>query len=938
MSNILIVEDNAESRYMLEQLLASKGHHIVVAENGEDALRLSHQDPPDVIVSDIMMPVMNGFRLCREVKKDPGLRHIPFVFYTATFVDESDEKLAMSLGASRFVVKPTEGEAFLQILDEVLKEYEQGILPVPEGLLEDEDSLLEMYESSMTRKLAETVERLTDERKALVRSERRLKEAQELAHIGHWELDLRSHSLEWSDEIYRILGVKPQAFQASYKAMMAMEVIHPDDRDFVDRAHRESLAKKTPSDIEYRLLLKDRTLKYVNERFQTLYDDDGTPAFSMGTVQDITERRQAEEALREAESLYRLHFENVSDVIYSVDREMKLINISPSVERVLGYKPEELIGRPVQELNVLALESLEQATADTQRVLGGERIPSTEYQFIARDDTRRWGEVSGAPLIRDGQVVAVISVARDITDRRVAEKALNEAYDIISRSSSVVFTWKNQEGWPVAFVSENVERLFGYTSEEFISGKLDYAGCIHPEDLKRVAREVAEYSSQEHSTEVVHKPYRIIAKDGSEKIINDWTYIVRDRDGRVTHYKGIVEDITERSRSEEERERLQAQLHQAQKMESVGRLAGGVAHDFNNMLSVIQGRAELALLDVAPEEPLHDSLQEILRAATRSSNVIRHLLAFARKQTIAPEVLNLNDTVEGMLKMLRRLIGEDIDLTWRPDTNLWPVNMDPAQIDQILANLCVNARDAISGVGKIVIETENVVLDEDYSEEHTGCVPGDYVMLGVSDDGSGMDQETLQNAFEPFFTTKDVGKGTGLGLSTVYGIVSQNRGFIDVISEPGKGTAFKIYLPRHHGKSEEAFETAKTDIPRGRGETVLIVEDETLVLEVGRQILERLGYAVLSAVSPGEAVTMARKYSGEIHLLITDVVLPEMSGKNLTEEMIKIRPGIKTLFMSGYTADIIAPHGILEKGVHFVQKPFTTESLGRKVREVLDKA
>ncbi|MBN2538487.1 MAG: response regulator, partial [Deltaproteobacteria bacterium] len=269
MSKILIVEDNPESCYMLEQLLASRGHHIIAAENGEDALRLARQDPPEVIISDIMMPVMNGFRLCHEVKKDPSLRNIPFVFYTATFTEKTDEKLAMSLGASRFILKPTEGEQFVRILDEVLDEHRQGILQVPEKPLEDEQTLLEMYDNSIARKLSKTVEKLQDEQKVLIKSQRRLKEAQELAHIGHWELDLKSNFLEWSDEIYRILGLKPQEFDATYEAFMA--AVHPDDRVFVAQAHKDSLAKKTQCDIECRVLLKDGTIKYVNERFQTIY-------------------------------------------------------------------------------------------------------------------------------------------------------------------------------------------------------------------------------------------------------------------------------------------------------------------------------------------------------------------------------------------------------------------------------------------------------------------------------------------------------------------------------------------------------------------------------------------------------------------------------------------------------------------------------------------
>jgi two-component system cell cycle sensor histidine kinase/response regulator CckA len=285
--------------------------------------------------------------------------------------------------------------------------------------------------------------------------------------------------------------------------------------------------------------------------------------------------------------------------------------------------------------------------------------------------------------------------------------------------------------------------------------------------------------------------------------------------------------------------------------------------------------------------------------------------------------------------MLRRLIGEDIDLAWQPDTRLWQVKMDPTQIDQILANLCVNARDAIAGVGKVAIETENVVLDENYCDDHPGFPPGDYVMLAVSDDGMGMDKETLANAFEPFFTTKEVGKGTGLGLSTVYGIAKQNQGFVNVYSEPGKGTSFKIYLPRHTGEAQEGIAAAETEIPRGHGETILVVEDETSVLHLAERILERLGYSVLTSASSAEAVNLAREYAGEIHLLITDVVLPGMGGRELAGEMIKIRPAIRTLFMSGYTADVIAHQGVLDEGVQFIEKPFTTGSLARKVREAI---
>ncbi len=381
---------------------------------------------------------------------------------------------------------------------------------------------------------------------------------------------------------------------------------------------------------------------------------------------------------------------------------------------------------------------------------------------------------------------------------------------------------------------------------------------------------------------------------------------------------------------------LEAQLHQAQKMEAVGRLAGGVAHDFNNMLAVISGHADLALERTAPNSPLRADLLEIQNAAGRSADLTRQLLAFARKQTIAPTVLDLNDTIAGMLKMLRRLIGEDIDLLWKPADSLWPVRMDPAQIDQILANLVVNARDAISGVGKITIETGRATFDEGYCETHADFIPGEYVLLAVSDNGCGMDKVTLAQLFDPFFTTKPLGRGTGLGLATVYGIVKQNQGFINVYSEPGQGTSFKIYLPRYAASEPASARSMPAPAAVSTGtETVLLVEDEEALLKLGKLLLERLGYTVLAASGPGEALQLAEAYPDAIHLLLTDVIMPEMSGRDLWERLRVLRPGLKCLFMSGYTANVIAHHGVLEEGVHFLQKPFPREVLASKLREVL---
>ena len=367
-------------------------------------------------------------------------------------------------------------------------------------------------------------------------------------------------------------------------------------------------------------------------------------------------------------------------------------------------------------------------------------------------------------------------------------------------------------------------------------------------------------------------------------------------------------------------------------------MAGGVAHDFNNMLAVILGHAELAMCQGDPASPLHAHLIEINKAAERSAELTQQLLAFARKQTVAPRELDLNEAVAGMLTMLQRLIGEDISLVWQPQEELWPVKMDPSQLDQLLANLCVNARDAIDDVGTITIETGRRVFDEAYCANHLGFTPGEYVRLAISDNGCGMDKETLAHIFEPFFTTKGVGKGTGLGLATVYGVVKQNNGFVNVCSEPGQGTRFTIYLPRHVGNGVQV-RTENSVVPvMGGQETILLVEDDPAILQMAAMMLEGMGYTVLAANSPEEAIRMAKEHDGEIRLLVTDVIMPEMNGRNLATNLSSLYPRLKCLFMSGYTANIIAHHGVLDAGVSFIQKPFSMQKLATTVRKVLDSA
>jgi PAS domain S-box-containing protein len=686
---------------------------------------------------------------------------------------------------------------------------------------------------------------------------------------------------------------------------------------------RKALATDTEQQVEAPLVTTFGRDVWLNLRFSTL--SSGGEKHLLVFAYDVTERKRAEAALRESEERYRTLVESTLDgIVIHVGDRVALANRAAAA--MLDFAgPAALVGQPLESF--VHPDDLASVRDRVRRVQAGEAVAyPVEVRYVKRDGTELPVENTGALVTYEGKP-AVLAVIRDITERKQAEKMLRESEQryrrLFEAESDAIFLVDCETG---CFVANNpsAERMYGYSRDGFLGLRADDVSAEPEKPRQAIAAEEAHVSLRLHRR-----------KDGTVFPVEiSGSYF--DDQGRRIHLAAI-RDITERKRAEEEKAGLEAQLQQAQKMESVGRLAGGVAHDFNNMLGVILGHADMALEQVDPAQPLHADLTEIRKAAIRSADLTRQLLAFARKQTIAPRVLDLNETVAGVLKMLRRLIGEDIRLTWQPGADLWPVNMDPSQIDQILANVCVNARDAIADVGTITIETANSAIDEDYCAAHAGFVPGDYVRLVVSDDGCGMDQDTQAHVFEPFFTTKGVGEGTGLGLATVYGAVKQNHGFISVHSEPGAGTTLTIYLPRHVGKAEQ-LRTAGAAGPLVPGhETILLVEDEPAILNLATLVLERQGYTVLAATTPGEAIRLAREHAGQIHLLMTDVVMPEMNGRDLARNLLPLYPHLKRLFMSGYTADVVAHHGVLDDGVSFLQKPFSVKGMAAKVREVLDR-
>jgi len=427
---------------------------------------------------------------------------------------------------------------------------------------------------------------------------------------------------------------------------------------------------------------------------------------------------------------------------------------------------------------------------------------------------------------------------------------------------------------------------------------------------------------------------RILSKSGEYRT-GEFKVTPQIQDGEVQNILGIARDITDRKRAEEEMAALQEQLRQSQKMEAIGRLSGGIAHDFNNLLTVIKGYSQLSLMELKEDDPLRKNIEEIHTSSDRAADLTRQLLAFSRRQILEMKVLDLNFIIREADKMLLRIIGEDIELVTLLAGDLGRVKTDRGQIEQVMMNLAVNARDAMPNGGLLIIETANVILGDEYARTHIDVKPGEYVMLSVNDTGYGMTPEVRERVFEPFFTTKE--KGTGLGLSTVYGIVKQSGGNISIHSEPGNGTTFKIYLPRVDEPLEELSESPRIEgIPRGN-ETILIVEDDEAVLKLAVRVLEKQGYTVLEANQEYEAFNFCKEPKKPIHLILTDVVMPGMNGRQLIESLKEVRQDFKVLYMSGYTDNAIVHHGVLEMGVDFIRKPFTFEGLAKKVREVLDK-
>lgn len=899
---ILFAEDlPADVELAKREIKKEKIAYTYKVVDNEDTFRQEIESfHPDIVISDYAMPRFDGMLALKITQSIDA--SIPFIILTGSMNEETAVK-CMKAGATDYVLK-------------------ERIKRLPFAVLE----------ALGKKKIRDENEQFI---KQLKENEEKFRSVFESANAGK-SITQFSGELSVNKAFCEMLGYKPEEM----KNKKWQEITPPEDVDSI-HAIIDPLLKgeKNSARFEKRYLHKNGSIIWGDVNAVIQKDKNGKPLYFITTVVDITERKinedrlaLATEALRESERFSRATLDALSANLCVTDESGNILSVNKAwrdfsnanngIPELLSEKANYF--KACESAKGNDKEEADRFTEGMRQVISGLRNEFVMEYACHSPDEQRWFNGRVTRFMSNGRLSLVIA-HENITERRQAEEALRkseEQYRLIVENANdgIEITQNNH----IIFSNSRFAEMLGYTQNEILQIPFNHIfseSGIQDLYARQKERQIAGKVSSTYLTQFRKKDGTLIDVEVNYEII--------DFNGEPATF-AIIRDVTENLK-------LQAQFQQAQKMESVGRLAGGVAHDFNNMLGVILGYTELALNRVESGNPLRSELSHINEAARRSAQITQQLLAFARKQIISPKVLDLNTTVETMLKMLRRLIGEDIDLAWLPSKGLWPILADSSQIDQILANLCVNARDAIEGVGKVTIETGMVGFDEDYCNNHPGFHRGDFVLMSVSDNGCGMDKETISRLFEPFFTTKPAGKGTGLGLATVYGIVKQNNGFINVYSEPGRGTSFKIYLPRYIGQAEMLDEEADTKVPIGKGETILIVEDEMSMLRLSEKILTELGYTVLVANSPGEAIEIAGNDQNRIDLLLTDVVMPGMTGREMKERIQKLVPAIKTIYMSGYTANVIAHQGILHKDVNFIQKPFSVKDIAILLHETLNK-
>jgi PAS domain S-box-containing protein len=932
-AKILIVEDENIVAKDIQNTLKSLGYLVAgLAASGEDAIQQTAATRPDLVLMDIMLRgYQDGVDAAQKIS---ALYNIPVIYLTA-FTDEKTLQRAKITEPYGYVLKPFE-ERELHIAIEIALYKHRMAKKLQER---------EQWLAKILRTINDAVVVVDD--KGCVTFMNLVAEA-----LTGWK---QKEALDKPlAEVFKVAEANPRASTEGLRQPVFSE---------------ESI------DTYSRLLAKDGREIPIDDSAVPLRDESGKTTGAILVFRDISARQQAQaillqrfsqlqalyqmtEAISRAVKIEEIYEEALNSLqrVLKVDRAAVLICDADGVMRFKAW-------RGLSDDYRKAAEGHSPWPADSKNpppVFVADLAHDVKIKHLHSNIIREGIHALGfLPLIAQGRlsgkfmicynaphqfneeeirlaqtIVGNVAFAMERAKAGEALQANEEKFRQMAENIREVFWMSDPRQRKMLYVSPAYEEIWGRSCQSVYEQPRSFFDAVVPEDQEKVMTALA----RQREGELTHEEYRISRPDGELRWIWDRSFPIKDESGQVYRIAGIAENITERKRTEEALRRSEEELRKAQRMEAIGRLAGGVAHDFNNMLTAIIGTAELAMLELHRDHPVRKDLKEIKQTADRAANLTRQLLAFARQQIIAPGILNLNDLVMNLDKMLRRLIGEDIELVIMPSPDIGLIKVDSGQIEQVIVNLAVNARDAMPEGGRLVLQTSNVAIAEEYARQHPELAPGEYVTLTVQDTGLGMTEEVKARLFEPFFTTKEVGKGTGLGLATCYGIIKQNGGHIEVDSEVAKGSTFRIYLPR---LEETAGATFKHDqhgaLPQG-SETVLLVEDEPTVREVATRMLREQGYNVLVATNGEEALHLARSNPDvPIQLLVTDVVMPRLSGKAVADQLRAVRPGIKVLYISGYSDDTLIRHGAVETGLNFLQKPFSPSLLAYKIRDVLDR-